>query len=536
MTIASVQITRGKSARTQFQISEIMGRVGSRDTEPEKLLRKALWRAGVRSFRTCEEDLPGKPDIVLPGKNLAIFVDGNFWHGNQYKARGFESLDAQLFGINNAEYWSTKISRNIFRDFRNTALLLESGWRVLRFWESDIRKNPDRCAAITLQSIRRSESAAFSALPKRTVIELFAGIGLVRLALEKSGWKTVFANDNDPLKFKMYAANFDSTKFDARSVHDLKAKDIPVCSLITASFPCNDLSLAGARRGLNGAQSSAFWGLIKILRDLKRRRPPLILLENVTGFLTSNDGKDFENALLALNELGYSCDALVIDALNFTPQSRARLFVVAKQGSIQTEKSVLTASELRPKILMDFIATHPNINWDLRTLPKLKSISPLLESILEPLESSDHRWWNRERAEYFINQLSPRHLRLAEHMISQPQFSYGTAFRRIRKGRSMAELRVDGIAGCLRTPRGGSGRQILFKAGKGKYWVRLLTPRECARLQGVPDDSFKITVRDNDALFGFGDAVCVPVVQWIADNYLTPLASELLRGRVLGNA
>jgi DNA (cytosine-5)-methyltransferase 1 len=103
----------------------------------------------------------------------------------------------------------------------------------------------------------------------------------------------------------------------------------------------------------------------------------------------------------------------------------------------------------------------------------------------------------------------------------------------MRKGRSMAELRVDGVAGCLRTPRGGSGRQILFKAGNGKYGVRLLTPRECARLQGVPDALFKIEVRDNQALFGFGDAVCIPVIHWIARNYLNPLVSELLRGRVL---
>ena len=96
----------------------------------------------------------------------------------------------------------------------------------------------------------------------------------------------------------------------------------------------------------------------------------------------------------------------------------------------------------------------------------------------------------------------------------------------------MAELRVDGIAGCLRTPRGGSGRQILFKAGKGEYWARLLTPRECARLQGVPD-TYKIKVPLNQALFGFGDAVCVPVMEWIATHYLNPLVNSWLRGQLL---
>ena len=89
----------------------------------------------------------------------------------------------------------------------------------------------------------------------------------------------------------------------------------------------------------------------------------------------------------------------------------------------------------------------------------------------------------------------------------------------------MAELRTDTIAGCLRTPRGGSGRQILFAGGKGRYAVRLLTPRECARLMGA--DDFKITVPLNQALFGFGDAVCVPVIRWIAENYLTPAWEKL---------
>ena len=89
----------------------------------------------------------------------------------------------------------------------------------------------------------------------------------------------------------------------------------------------------------------------------------------------------------------------------------------------------------------------------------------------------------------------------------------------------MAELRTDGIAGCLRTPRGGSGRQILFKAGHGKYFVRLLTARECARLMGA--DDFIIDVPLNQALFGFGDAVCVPAIRWIAKNYLNAVWDKL---------
>jgi DNA mismatch endonuclease, patch repair protein len=155
MTTLPVRPTARVPARSTDLVSEIMGRVSSRNTEPEKVLQKALRRAGLRSFRACDTSLPGKPDIVLPSKRLAIFVDGDFWHGHQYKLRGFESLQSQLSDVNNAAYWTEKISRNIDRDFKNTAALLDSGWRVLRFWESEIRQFPDKCAEVTLKGKKR---------------------------------------------------------------------------------------------------------------------------------------------------------------------------------------------------------------------------------------------------------------------------------------------------------------------------------------------------------------------------------------------
>ena len=192
---------------------------------------------------------------------------------------------------------------------------------------------------------------------------------------------------------------------------------------------------------------------------------------------------------------------------------------------------VAEVSKARPVPLLKYIAAHPHIAWDIRPLPDLPAPSSKLEDIVENLPCDDPLWWDAKRTQYFMNQLSERHLAVAQRMISGAKYTYGTAFRRVRNGRSMAELRTDGIAGCLRTPRGGSGRQILFKAGRGEHAVRLLSGRECARLQGVPD-TYQIDVPLNQSLFGFGDAVCVPVVEWIVDNYLTPVASELLSSRV----
>lgn|GEM_PF-556791 len=358
-------------------------------------------------------------------------------------------------------------------------------------------------------------------LPRPRAAEFFAGIGLVRLALERQGWDVVFANDIDPDKVEMYRHNWPKDDhLVERDIHLLDPSEIPDCELFTASFPCNDLSIAGKWEGLNGKQSSAFWGLIRILRQMEDRRPPLVMLENVVGFLMSHGGRDLKQALLALNELDYNVDAFILNAKNWVPQSRARLFVIAKQTDGADRRSFPLVTDARPPALCRFIAVHQDIRWDLAELPPLPKSGKRLADIVEDLPDDDPHWWNRKRADYFMNQMSDRHTAEAQRMIQGKQISYATAFRRVRNEKSMAELRTDGLAGCLRTPRGGSGRQILLKAGKGRYQVRLLTARECARLQGVPD-AFRIDVPLNTALFGFGDAVCVPAVEWIASNYLS---------------
>lgn len=114
--------------------------------------------------------------------------------------------------------------------------------------------------------------------------EFFAGIGLVRLALERQGWDVVFANDIDPDKAEMYRHNWPANDhLVVGDIHKLDVDAIPTCDLFTASFPCNDLSIAGRWEGLNGKESSAFWGFTRILRDLGPRRPGLVMLEIVVG-------------------------------------------------------------------------------------------------------------------------------------------------------------------------------------------------------------------------------------------------------------
>lgn len=369
-------------------------------------------------------------------------------------------------------------------------------------------------------------------LRRKTAAEFFAGIGLMRIGLESAGWFVAFANDIARDKFDMYETHFKDADghFLLEDIHTLTPDQVPSVAMATASFPCNDLSLAGARKGLCGKQSSAYWGFIRILEEMGDRRPPIVLLENVAGFLTSHGGRDFQEALLALNRLGYAVDAFIVDASHFVPQSRVRLFIIGSLKNGDTDRhggktKAVSESDIRPRALVDFIVSHPEIVWDIRGLPPIKKRRRSLETILEDLPPDSDYWWSDDRRDYLLSQMSDRHAKAVKEMKSAQKWSYGTVFRRVRKGKTMAEIRIDGIAGCLRTPRGGSGRQILFQAGFGTVKVRLLTPRECARLMGA--DDFKIEAPLNQALFGFGDAVCVPVIAWIAKQYLNPLVEDL---------
>jgi DNA (cytosine-5)-methyltransferase 1 len=222
-------------------------------------------------------------------------------------------------------------------------------------------------------------------------------------------------------------------------------------------------------------------------------------------------------------------DAFILDAAHFVPQSRQRLFVLGLRA--EGDCGALRESDVRPPSLVDFIAAHPKVRWRIRELPPQPGSKQRLKQVLEDLSPDHEAWWSAPRVKYLLRQMSPRHREVADQMIAGSRWSYGTVFRRMRNSRSTAELRTDGIAGCLRTPRGGSGRQILFKAGQGQSFARLLTPRECARLMGAGD--YRISGSLNQALFGFGDAVCVPVIEWIAENYLNPVINQLLHGRVL---
>lgn len=354
-----------------------------------------------------------------------------------------------------------------------------------------------------------------------TALEFFAGIGLARAGLEQAGFSIAWANDYETKKHQLYRSQYGSdTEYHVGDIADVTGIDLPTGSAIAwASSPCTDLSLAGNRDGLAGRQSGTFWHFVRILDELGDDRPPVAVLENVTGLASSHSGDDLTAAVRAFNSLGYSVDALAIDARHFIPQSRPRMFLV---GALTPPNSDNSPSELRPEWL-EWIHSDPTLTTHRAPLPV---VPPLLTegftALADQLPDDDPHWWNPSRTADFLRSLSPVQAARLESLRASNQVSYRTAYRRTRQGKPVWEIRPDDIAGCLRTARGGSSRQAVVKAGEDKVAVRWMTPHEYASLMGIPDYRFGAAT-DNQIRFGFGDAVAVPVVAWLGKNYLMPL-------------
>jgi DNA (cytosine-5)-methyltransferase 1 len=373
---------------------------------------------------------------------------------------------------------------------------------------------------------RHAVNADGRAVEGKTFCEFFAGIGLVREALRASGWSCVYANDIDPRKRSLYEARFGRSDHfheeDVWRTEEVAGRIPGRPSLATASFPCVDLSLAGHYRGLQGEHSSAFFGFSRALEALAGRRPPLVLLENVTGFLTSRKGEDFAAAARTLAGLGYGLDAFVVDARHFVPQSRPRVFLVgvAERRRAPAAARGALPDGLRPARLLRLMRqVKLPTGWLFLGLPA----PPVRRTQLAELIDLDdgQEWWDAGEVERHRRMMSDRHRRQVEQLLAGPGPHVGTIYRRVRHGRQRAEVRLDGLAGCLRTPRGGSARQIVLVLEGGRVRMRWMSPRECARLQGAGD--FPLVGGRTGLLHGFGDAVCVPVVRWIDQHVLSPL-------------
>ena len=364
--------------------------------------------------------------------------------------------------------------------------------------------------------------------------EFFAGGGMARAGLGDR-WSCLFANDSDRKKAETYRLNWRDDTMLCDDIRRITTTRLPgVADLAWASFPCQDLSLAGGGAGLHGARSGTFWQFWRLVTTLHRegRAPAIIALENVCGTLTSHGGDDFEELCRAFSEGGYRYGALIADAALFLPQSRPRLIFVAVHEGVPVHnglKSHAPTDPFHPKALSTAVGKLPQalkrdwIWWSLSTpQPRTLALSDLIED-----DPPDVRWHTPKQTTALLDMMSDVNLEKLRAAKYKGRPIIGTVYKRTRRdeaGRRIqrAEVRFDGVAGCLRTPAGGSSRQLVIVVKGNKVRTRLISSRETARLMGLPDE-YVLPVNYNEAYHLTGDGVAVPVVRFLADKVLEPI-------------
>lgn len=363
--------------------------------------------------------------------------------------------------------------------------------------------------------------------------EFFAGGGMARLGLGPE-WRCLFANDLDATKAACYRQHFQGApEYRVDDIADIRVADLPGrADLAWASFPCQDLSLAGAGAGLDGRRSGTFWTFWRLVQGLGRegRAPRAVVLENVRGAVTSHQGRDLAAICRAMGAEGYAYAPLVMDAARFLPQSRPRLFIIGFGPGARpprTAENELPAQQHPESFCLAYDGLTPaeRASWVWLRLPVPPRRTMTFADVIEE-EPVGVKWRTAFETNRLLNLMSPLNLAKVEQAKRAGRRVVGTVYRRTRRDASgarvqRAEARFDGLAGCLRTPAGGSSRQTVLVVEGGRVRSRLLSPREAARLMGLPED-YPLPARANDAYRLVGDGVAVPVVSWLARHVLEP--------------
>ena len=321
--------------------------------------------------------------------------------------------------------------------------------------------------------------------PVFTFIDLFAGIGGFRIAMQNIGGQCVFSSEWDKAAQKTYEANFGEIPFGDITRQEIKDMIPDGFDVLCAGFPCQPFSIAGVSKknalGLPHGfecvtQGTLFFDVAKIIST---KRPKAFLLENVKNLVSHNQGNTFEIILNTLEkELGYNVFWKIIDGQSWVPQHRERIIIVG-------------------------FKSKNDFSWDDLDLPKAR---PVLKNILHPMDGTEPIEFP-----YTTMPKGKMHSKytLTDHLWTYLQ-NYAEKHRTKGNGFGFGLVTGDDVARTLSARYYKDGSEILVSCGKGKN-PRRLTPRECARLMGF-SDAYKIVVSDTQAYRQFGNSVVVPVI------------------------
>jgi DNA (cytosine-5)-methyltransferase 1 len=374
-----------------------------------------------------------------------------------------------------------------------------------------------------------------------TFYEFFAGGGMARAGLGQD-WRCLFANDFDHKKSRIYRENWDGgAELKTADVGSISTKELPgTPHLAWASFPCQDLSLAGGGAGLKGNRSGTFWPFWTLMKGLiaENRAPRLIVLENVCGTLTSHEGKDFTTICGGFQSAGYSVGAVVVDASLFVPHSRPRLFIIGVHPDMTIPAELIGEGPSAPwhtrtlKTAYEKLPAKTKQAWKWWKLPLPPAREVTLADLIEENPTSSS-WFSGEATKDLLAMMSEINLAKVAKARREGRKIVGGVYKRTRpdaSGRKVqrAEIRFDDVSGCLRTPAGGSSRQVILVVDGRSVKARLISSRETARLMGLPDE-YTLPENYNEAYHLTGDGVVVPVVRHLAEHIFEPILAASRR-------
>lgn len=379
--------------------------------------------------------------------------------------------------------------------------------RTVRRWESGTAIKPALLPA--LQLLARSGEIKDGGAPAFTFIDLFAGIGGIRLGFEEFGGECVFTSEWNKYAAQTYRANFPNDRHEiSGDITQIAAVDVPDHDVLLAGFPCQPFSIAGVSKKkslgrehgfLDKTQGTLFFDVARII---EAKRPKAFLLENVKNLLSHDKGNTFQTICEVLQrDLGYHIDYRVIDGRSWVPQHRERIVIVG---------------------------FRENTTFSFDDLQFPKSARPTMKDILHPedgTESAEHPFTSGDLAKvdekYVLSQKLWQYLKdySAKHKAAGNGFGYGL-------------VTGDDVARTLSARYYKDGSEILVSRGPRRR-PRRLTPRECARLMGFDNGQRKIVipVSDTQAYKQFGNSVIVPVMREVARIMLPHVFAQTYAGR-----